>query len=73
MVHSLDPPGRFLKKNEGSGDWEEVTDKEATQRAWQALRDARAPHDPPPLPPDLNDDVSRLPLLRGTKELSVFL
>jgi hypothetical protein len=41
MVHSLDPPGRYLKKNQASGDWEEVTDEEATQRAWQALRDAR--------------------------------
>ena len=40
LIYSLSPPGRFLKKDEVTGHWNEVTKKEAIRRARQALRDA---------------------------------
>lgn len=37
-IHSLDPPGRFLKENE-RGDWYEVDDTEARKKTGQVLRE----------------------------------
>mmetsp|Transcript_39461 Transcript_39461/g.55575 ORF Transcript_39461/g.55575 Transcript_39461/m.55575 type:complete len:372 (+) Transcript_39461:99-1214(+) len=39
-VRQLDPPGRFLKKNTGTGEWEDVGDQVAREKASQVLRDA---------------------------------
>ena len=53
LIHSLSPPGRFLKKDKVSGSWIEVDTKEAVQRAIQALHDAKkqgTPATPPPFP-----------------------
>lgn len=41
-VRELDPPGRFLKKNNDTGLWEDVGDDVAREKASQALRDAVA-------------------------------
>jgi hypothetical protein len=41
-VREMDPPGRFLKKNNDSGLWEDVGDDVAREKASQALRDAVA-------------------------------
>lgn len=40
-VRELNPPGRFLKKDEGGG-WEDVGDEVAREKASQVLRDAVA-------------------------------
>ena len=55
LIHSLSPPGRFLKKDKVSGSWIEVDKEEAVKRAIQALRDSkrlvvRIPATPPPFP-----------------------
>ncbi|VEU33832.1 unnamed protein product [Pseudo-nitzschia multistriata] len=49
-IESLDPPGRFLKREGVSqssrgleGPWEELTKKEASKKATQALRDCNRP------------------------------
>mmetsp|Transcript_22673 Transcript_22673/g.52359 ORF Transcript_22673/g.52359 Transcript_22673/m.52359 type:complete len:308 (-) Transcript_22673:193-1116(-) len=39
-VRQLSPPGRFLKKNNISGEWEDVGDEVAREKASQVLRDA---------------------------------
>jgi len=39
-VRQLSPPGRFLKKNNITGDWEDVGDEVAREKASQVLRDA---------------------------------
>ena len=41
LIHSLSPPGRFLKKDKVSGSWIEVDNEEAVKRARQALRDSK--------------------------------
>jgi hypothetical protein len=41
-VRSLDPPGRFLKKNSDTGLFEDVGDEVAREKASQVLRDAVA-------------------------------
>lgn len=38
-VRNLNPPGRFLSKNEGAGFWEEVGDLKARKKVAQAFRD----------------------------------
>lgn len=40
QVRQLSPPGRFLKKNHGTGVWEDVGDDVAREKASQVLRDA---------------------------------
>lgn len=40
QVRNLNPPGRFLKKNNGTGAWEDVGDDVAREKASQVLRDA---------------------------------
>ena len=52
-IQNLNPPGRFLKRQEGEGDhgaWIEVETKSAVERARQALRDKKLPKE---LPKDL--------------------
>ena len=39
-VRSMDPPGRFLKKDALTGDWEDVGDDTAREKVSQVLRDA---------------------------------
>mmetsp|Transcript_6421 Transcript_6421/g.6984 ORF Transcript_6421/g.6984 Transcript_6421/m.6984 type:complete len:314 (-) Transcript_6421:47-988(-) len=39
-VRLMDPPGRFLKKNNATGAWEDVGDDVAREKASQVLRDA---------------------------------
>jgi hypothetical protein len=41
LIHSLSPPGRFLKKDKVSGSWIEVDNEEAVKRARQAFRDSK--------------------------------
>jgi hypothetical protein len=41
-IESLNPPGRFLKKDKNTGMWHEVSQKERKDKTLQALRD-RAP------------------------------
>mmetsp|Transcript_13588 Transcript_13588/g.16413 ORF Transcript_13588/g.16413 Transcript_13588/m.16413 type:complete len:244 (+) Transcript_13588:2-733(+) len=38
-IRNSDPPGRFLKKNEETGKWYDVGDKQAAIKASQALRE----------------------------------
>merc|ERR1712176_307563 len=40
QVRCMDPPGRFLKKNNETGTWEDVGDEIAREKASQVLRDA---------------------------------
>lgn len=39
-TRKLDPPGRFLKRNDTNGKWEDVGDDIAREKASQAMRDA---------------------------------
>lgn len=41
-VRSLDPPGRFLEKDQSSGKWFDIGDKKAVEKTSQALRDGAA-------------------------------
>lgn len=43
LIHSLDPPGRFLKKSNGKNEWEELSDEKAIQKTCQVMRDIRRP------------------------------
>ena len=55
-VYKLDPPGRFLTKDEVSGSWEVMADEDTIiRRVLQAFHDARIPDQ---RPPSLSDDVS---------------
>jgi len=38
-IRELDPPGRFLKEDPGTGLWYEIGDKAATRKTGQALRE----------------------------------
>ena len=38
-IHTGDPPGRFLKKDEKAGKWFDVGDKKAAEKASQALQE----------------------------------
>lgn len=38
-IRNGDPPGRFLRKNEETGHWEDVGDKKAAEKTSQALRE----------------------------------
>ena len=40
QIHALDPPGRFLKRNAITNEWEEVADEYAREKCSQCLRDA---------------------------------
>mmetsp|Transcript_34628 Transcript_34628/g.39473 ORF Transcript_34628/g.39473 Transcript_34628/m.39473 type:complete len:329 (-) Transcript_34628:129-1115(-) len=40
LVRCMSPPGRFLKKNNATGTWEDVGDDVAREKASQVLRDA---------------------------------
>jgi len=40
-IYNLNPPGRFLRKDKGTGKWLEVSEKEAAKKARQALRDTK--------------------------------
>lgn len=42
-IRRLDPPGRFLKRNDRTGEWEDVGDDKAREKVSQALRDAGRP------------------------------
>jgi len=61
QVRSLDPPGRFLKRDNETGDWEDVGDDVAREKASQVLRDAVAL-----LPDENNDDP--LPVAPSTSQ-----
>jgi len=39
MIRTLDPPGRFLKKERGTGTWFEIGDAKAIKKTGQALRE----------------------------------
>jgi hypothetical protein len=41
-VRSLEPPGRFLEKDQGTGKWYDIGDKKAVEKTSQALRDGAA-------------------------------
>lgn len=41
-IHALNPPGRFLEKDEATGRWRECEVKRAHEKAAQALRDGAA-------------------------------
>ncbi len=41
-VRSMDPPGRFLEKNNETGLWSDIGDKKAIEKTSQALRDGAA-------------------------------
>lgn len=41
-VRSLDPPGRFLEKDQSSSKWFDIGDKKAVEKTSQALRDGAA-------------------------------
>ena len=43
VKRELDPPGRFLEKDNLTGLWHEVDDRRALEKAAQALRDGAAP------------------------------
>jgi len=38
-LRNSDPPGRFLKKDEKTGKWHELSDKKAAEKCSQALRE----------------------------------
>lgn len=42
LIHTLNPPGRFLEKDALTDSWKEVTMKRAHEKAAQALRDGAA-------------------------------
>mmetsp|Transcript_29558 Transcript_29558/g.65115 ORF Transcript_29558/g.65115 Transcript_29558/m.65115 type:complete len:351 (+) Transcript_29558:88-1140(+) len=42
-IRRLVPPGRFLKRNDKTGEWEDVGDDKAREKVSQALRDAGRP------------------------------
>jgi hypothetical protein len=62
-VRELDPPGRFLKKDDAGG-WEDVGDEVAREKASQVLRDAVAVEINSP------DDASEGELKKGMETLS---
>lgn len=41
-IHALNPPGRFLEKDEVTGSWRECDNKRAHEKTAQALRDGAA-------------------------------
>ena len=41
-IHALNPPGRFLEKDEVTGSWRECEIKRAHEKTAQALRDGAA-------------------------------
>lgn len=43
QVHSLDPPGRFLKQDTSTKLWVEITDEKAKKKVGQAFRDIISP------------------------------
>jgi len=45
QVHSLDPPGRFLKQDTSTKLWVEITDEKAKKKVGQAFRDIISPDD----------------------------
>ena len=53
----LSPPGRFLEKDQASGNWKEVDTKRAHEKTAQALRDGAAP-----LRKRLSDEITSDPL-----------
>ena len=58
-VRSMDPPGRFLKKDAITGEWEDVGDDTAREKVSQVLRDAvAAMHDSHSSSSDDGDGVS---------------
>lgn len=42
-IRSLDPPGRFLKKDKDSGLWIEIGDEKAREKAKERLKEKRSP------------------------------
>ena len=46
-IRNGDPPGRFLKKDDKSGLWYEISDKQAAEKASQALREKVASSNQP--------------------------
>mmetsp|Transcript_7529 Transcript_7529/g.15086 ORF Transcript_7529/g.15086 Transcript_7529/m.15086 type:complete len:378 (+) Transcript_7529:161-1294(+) len=58
-VRSMDPPGRFLKKDAITGEWEDVGDDTAREKVSQVLRDAvTAMNDDDDSSPDGDGDSS---------------
>jgi len=65
-VRSLEPPGRFLEKDQSSGKWFDIGDKKAVEKTSQALRDGAAG-----LRKQLSEDLSDPDFLSAVFDMEV--
>ncbi|CAB9518565.1 expressed unknown protein [Seminavis robusta] len=63
QVKQLNPPGRFLRRIQDTGAWEEVPVSQAREKAGQCLRDAVATNKGPP-PPTVSSTASSSEIIK---------
>lgn len=64
-IRNGDPPGRFIKKNEQTGLWEELSDKKAAEKTSQALREKTSEEKQGIVPPGFTSPTLILPTAEG--------